>query len=351
MRTIIHAMKKISKTASVCFMAAAIVLGFAACGQPESKPQVKTPSAAPHITVISTVDTWGSLAREIGGNDIKVTSLMTGATADTSSFKPRSRDLQKIQNAQVMVTNGAGYDDWANKIRPKKAEVISAAATVGALNGDNPYLWFSHDAREAMASSMADTFSRIQPSKKRAFAQRLANWQKNEKKLTTFLQNFAKENGNVKYAETSPILFWLMSDLNLKSSTPKEYAEAVSNNTDPQRSSIEAFQKLIEERGIDILIGNSQQGNDTLNFLNGIAGRSYTATVRVSELMPKYANTLNQWIMKICDDLQNAINATKDMRKNIDDQDSPKKPITKKPTIAKNTDPKNSNQGQQDPGK
>lgn len=351
MHTITHTMKRLGRTVMTCCIASAVLLGFSACGQQTiEKPQEKPKAIAP-IAVVSTVDTWGSLAQEIGGNDIKVDSIMTGANSDITAFKPHTQDLQNMQNAQVVITNGAGYDDWATKTHPKKAEIISAAATVGALNGDNPYFWFSHDAREAMASAMADTFSKVRPNKKNVFNQRLAQWQQREKKLTTVLSDFSKEYGNAQYASTSPILFWLMSDLNVKDSTPKEYADAVSNNNEPQHSSIEEFQKLIEDRKVDVLISDSQQGNDILNLLNGIAGRSYTSTVRVSELMPKYANRLDQWIMKICDDLQNALQATKDMRKDIDEQESQKKPITKKPNVAKNTDPKNSNEGQQDPGK
>ena len=350
MRTVLCAVKKFGKTAITCLIASAVILGFAACGKTEEKPKEK-PKAATNISVVSTVDTWGSLAQEIGGSDVKVESVMTGSDTDISSFKPSSKDLKNMQNAQVLVTNGAGYDDWANKVHPAKAEVLSAAGTVGALNGDNPYLWFSHDARDAMASAMADTFSKVLPSKKQAFSQRLAQWQEKEKKLTTYLSDFSKENGNAKYASTSPILFWLMSDANLKDSSPKEYVDSVNNNNEPEHSSVEEFQKLIEGRKIDVLISDSQQGNDVLNLLSGIAGRSYTSTVRVSELMPKYADQLDKWIMKICDDLHNAVKATKDMRKDIDDKEPQKKPITEKPHVAKNTNPKNSNQGQQDPGK
>lgn len=350
MHTIVCAIKKFGKNIATCFIASAILVGFAACGQTVEKPKEK-PKTVTKISVVSTVDTWGSLAKEIGGKDVKVNSIMADANTDIEAFKPHSKDLQNMQSAQVVITNGAGYDDWSTKVHPKKAEIISAAATVGALNGDNPYLWFSHDARDAMASSMADTFSRIIPSKKRIFAQRLAQWQQREKKLTSYISDFAKEHSAAKYASTSPILFWLMSDMNARDNTPKEYADAISNNNTPQQSSVEEFQKLIEDRKIDVLISDSQQGNDILNLLSGTAGRSYTSTVRVSELMPNYANQLDQWIMKICDDIHNALQVTKDMRKNIDEEEAQKKPITKKPNIADNTNPKNSNEGQQDPGK
>ncbi|RFT22517.1 zinc ABC transporter substrate-binding protein, partial [Gardnerella vaginalis] len=52
---------------------------------------------------------------------------------------PSSKDLQKLYDAQVVISNGAGYDSWIAKYLSKKSETVNAASTVGALNGDNPY--------------------------------------------------------------------------------------------------------------------------------------------------------------------------------------------------------------------
>lgn len=43
---------------------------------------------------------------------------------------------------------------------------VSAAQMVGAVEGDNPHLWFSSDARNAMAKELADTYSRIMPKQR-----------------------------------------------------------------------------------------------------------------------------------------------------------------------------------------
>lgn len=356
MRTVTHTLRNVAKTAIACVIASAMAISLAACGSQETKPK-KTKTAEKPISVVSTIDTWGSLAKEIGGDDVKVTSILSGSDTDISSFKPNSKNSKDIQDAQVLLVNGAGYDDWITKIRPKNAEFISAASTVGALNGDNPYLWFSNDARNAVASAVTEALTRVKPDKRKVFNDRLSQWQDREKKLEEYIKKFSKEHSSLQYASTSSILFWLMSDIGLKDSTPKSYSDAINQGNLPDKSSIDEFQKLIEGRHIDILINDTQQSDDNYNRLVGIAGRSYTSTVSVSELMPSYAKSLDQWITKICDDMNNAANNTKTIRealakdedKKTDNTDA-QEPITENPHPVEAGKP-NSNKGQQDPGK
>ena len=60
---------------------------------------------------------------------------------------------------------------------------VSAAQMVGAVEGDNPHLWFSSDARNAMAKELADTYSRIMPAQKKYFNNKLTAWNRREKKI------------------------------------------------------------------------------------------------------------------------------------------------------------------------
>ena len=70
---------------------------------------------------------------------------------DAHDFEPKTADVAALQKAQVVVSNGAGYDAWATKNLTKGTVSVSAAQMVGAMEGDNPHLWFSNDARNAMA--------------------------------------------------------------------------------------------------------------------------------------------------------------------------------------------------------
>ena len=107
------------------------------------------------IEVVASVNQWGSLAEQIGGVHVKVTSILSSTDVDAHDFEPKTDDIGKLQQAQVAVSNGAGYDAWAVKNLSKDTVSVSAAQMVGAIEGDNPHLWFSSDARNAMAKELA----------------------------------------------------------------------------------------------------------------------------------------------------------------------------------------------------
>lgn len=349
----INSAKKICKAILACIIVPSILVGMAACGQkqPEQQKQASPKEQVKKIKVVSTLESWASLAREIGGNNVEVQSIISNPDTDASTFKPSRKDLQKLYSAQVVISNGAGYDSWIAKRTAKNSEVVNAASTVGALNGDNPYLWFSKDARNEMASNICEAFSKVLPSKKKIFDKRLNAVKAQEKKLEDYLSNFAKSHKKLKYASVTPILFWLMSDMGISDSAPKAYAQQVAQGDEIDKANVDAFQKLIEERKFDVIISNSQSKGDDINILTGTAGRSYTSVIWVNELMPSYATDLRKWVMKICEDINNAGKTTTNMRKDLEKQEAnQKKPITEKPTVSQ-PDPNRSNEGQQDPGK
>lgn len=353
MRITVTTLKNTIKTIATYAIALVVGFGVAACGSQAPSTQAKPEEVKSNkpISVVSTLDTWGSLAQEIGGEDVKVVNLLNGSNANVDDAKLSDKDSKALHCAQVIVTNGAGYDDWATKNLPKKTELVSAASTVGALNGDNPYLWFSRDARSAMANSLYETFSRINPAKRKDFTSRFNKWKDKEKTLDSYLNKFASGHAKYKIASTSPIIFWLLSDINIKDSAPKDYISSISQGTDPSTQSIGEFSKLLEDRHIDVLINDSQKNkDDNINVINGIAGRSYTSIVNVSELMPSYAKQLDTWIIKILDDIENGTKTSASMRLAIDKQEKPSRLITEKPKPVL-PGPVRSNEGQKDPGK
>ena len=123
------------------------VLGTASCFGAFSEPNQPTAPDAPKeqttpINVVASVNQWGALAEQIGGVHVKVTSILSSTTEDAHTFEPKTTAVDTLQKAQVVVSNGAGYDSWATKNLERDTVSVSAAQMVGAVEGDNPHLWF-----------------------------------------------------------------------------------------------------------------------------------------------------------------------------------------------------------------
>lgn len=259
------------------------------------------------IEVVASINQWGSLAQEIGGSAVHVTSIVNTTSVDAHDFEPKTTDIATIQKAQVVVTNGAGYDQWAQKSITKNATSISAAEAIGASTGDNPHLWFSKDARNAMATELKETFCRKMPDSSDAITARYNSWQKKENALEKSMKRFAKEHDDAPYAATESVAYYLLDDLGLKDKTPKGYARSAAAEGEPAPADLQAFKELISSRSVDLLINNTQEASDTTNILTGTAGRSEVPVVDVSEQMPEDVTTLTDWMQRLLEEVRKAL--------------------------------------------
>ena len=290
----------------------------AATSPAETEPDNKTSVPAPTgpINVVASLNQWGSLAAELGGDDVEVTSIVNSTNVDAHDFEPKTSDVAKLSKAQIIVANGAGYDSWATKSMTKTTNIVSAASVMGAVEGDNPHLWFSKDARSSMATAITDAYIKALPSKKKAFQKRLKAWQADEKSLETWASEFTKSHSNLTYAATEPVVYYLMADLGFKDQTPKGYTQSTASGGEPAPADLQSFQKLIEDKGVDVLVNNTQESSDATNMLRGTAGRAGVPVFDVSEQMPQAYTTLTDWIADLVARLDKTVS-----RAIIDDSD------------------------------
>ena len=64
------------------------------------------------VAVTATTNVWGSIAEFIGGDMVEVTSIVDQPTIDPHSYEPSARDLLAVQDAEMVLVNGGGYDSF-----------------------------------------------------------------------------------------------------------------------------------------------------------------------------------------------------------------------------------------------
>lgn len=306
-------------------IALCVAFGTAACsgGSTSQENDASADSETPTeqitpIEVVASVNQWGSLAEQIGGVHVKVTSVLSSTDVNAHDFEPKTDDIGKLQQAQVVVSNGAGYDTWATKNLSKTMVSVSAAQMVGAVEGDNPHLWFSSDARNAMAKELADTYSRIMPAQKKYFNNKLTAWNRREKKIEKDMKAFSDSHKNVSYAATEPVAYYLLSDMGFTDNTPEGYLQSSSTNSEPTPTDLQEFQELLEKHKVEVLINDAQSTSDATNTLTGIAYKSDVPVLDVSEQMPSDYTSLTSWIRALILSLTDMF----DEQSDADDQDA-----------------------------
>src|SRR5690348_13990639 len=100
--------------------AAAALLGAVACSgskAPQSEPSgTSSTGAVPKLAVVATINAWGSIASQLGGDGVQATSIIANPDTDPHSYEASAADARKVADAKVVVENGIGYDAWADKM-------------------------------------------------------------------------------------------------------------------------------------------------------------------------------------------------------------------------------------------
>src|SRR5215510_12335605 len=95
---------------NLALLMAVVVLAGCATDPPGSR------SNGSVITVVAAENFWGSLAEQLGGAHVRVTSIINSPDADPHAYEPNAADGRAIAAARLAIVNGVGYDPWAMKL-------------------------------------------------------------------------------------------------------------------------------------------------------------------------------------------------------------------------------------------
>ena len=71
--------------------------------------------AAKPLKVVASFSILGDLVREVGGGRVQLVVLV-GADQDTHVYQPKPSDLRAVAAADVLVTNGLGFEGWMDRM-------------------------------------------------------------------------------------------------------------------------------------------------------------------------------------------------------------------------------------------
>ena len=91
--------------------------------------------AAEPIPVVASFSILGDLVRVVGGDRVSVSTLV-GPDQDAHVFTPKPADAKAIVQSRLLVTNGLGFEPWAQKLAKSagyKGETVVASKGVKPL--------------------------------------------------------------------------------------------------------------------------------------------------------------------------------------------------------------------------
>src|SRR5262249_40669068 len=99
-----------------CLAAGTLALGtLVACGSPAGRAGSGGPGGAGGVvSVVTSTNVYGDVVRQVAGDKVAVTSLISNPDADPHSYQADVRNQLALSKADIVVENGGGYDDFVD---------------------------------------------------------------------------------------------------------------------------------------------------------------------------------------------------------------------------------------------
>jgi zinc/manganese transport system substrate-binding protein len=268
------------------------------------------------IALVSVSGDWGSLAEQLGGSHVKVTSIINNPDADPHDYEPTAADGRAIATAKLAIINGVGYDEWATKLvdaNPSASRTtLTVGDLVGAKDGDNPHRWYNPDDVRTVIDQITAGYKKIDPVDGSFFDSRHATV------LSTNLKAYFDTIGQIKagYAGTpvgaSKSIFAMLSpalDLNLI--TPPSFLTAISEGSDPTATDKATIDTQIKNKQLKVYVYNSQNATPDVQAQVDAAKAQGIQVSTITETLTPAGASFQDWQVAQLSSLKRALaNAT-----------------------------------------
>jgi len=262
------------------------VVGLSGCAV---QAPVRWHAGSGPIRVVASTDVWGSVASLVGGDRFSVDAIIYGISQDPHSHELSARDQLLVNNADIVVLNGGGYDDFMLKAiaaDPTPAKVINAFDVVGAKSGQNEHVWYDLSRVGLVAKAIGDAESSLEPDFASATAVRVAAFDAEVSKKIARLSALRASPKNVFLTE--PLVYYLVREAGYRNVTPHAFSNAIEEERDVPPLVLKEAIDLVSSGSVDAIYLN--QSTETAQ-INSLLHSSKAKVYSFGELLPQDAKT------------------------------------------------------------
>jgi zinc/manganese transport system substrate-binding protein len=284
----------------------------------DSPSATTNPSPSPTLTregdtgvikVVASTNVWANIIELVGGQWVEVTAIIDSAANDPHSYEVSASDQLAVNDAELVVYNGGGYDDFMLTLisaAPETKTVLSLISQADWDESDNEHIWYDLGRVEKSAEDLAAVITELRPE---AFAQINTNYDFFVRELANLeirveaLRDKALGLGVIAPEGIANRMLTYAGFINM---TPNALAMAIEQEREVPLTSLNQSKALLEGQVAILLVTNSQVSDQISEELIRIAMASGASVVELSELLPEDLDYLD-WMAQVIDQLQEAI--------------------------------------------
>ena len=187
------------------------------------------------IKIVASTNVWGDIAYQIAGEEATVTALIDNVNQDPHSFEASARDQLAVQDADIVIMNGGGYDDFVEQMveaDETPAILINAYVASGDDDTRNEHIWYSASQVKDVGNVIFSALETVDRNSTPTYESNLAEFEAQISLIEIRTSEIASAWGGEKVFATEPLIYYLLQDTGMVDITPGEFSEAIEEERD-----------------------------------------------------------------------------------------------------------------------
>ena len=274
-------------------------------------------TSSTQVQIVAAENFWGSLASQLGGTHAQVLSIVSDPNADPHAYESNAANARAIANANFVIVNGGGYDDWALRLlsadNNQNQKVLNVAVFLGKQVGDNPHFWYSPTYVNQTVRAMYSDLVSVDRTNAAYYGQQYASLNASLGQYNGQISQIGAKFTGTRVASTESIFVYLANATHLNLISPPQFMRAVSEGNDPTISDRILFEQQIingsQPGNATVLVYNKQTITQLTQTIEAEAVAHHIPIVGVTETIQPTDVRFQDWMNSELIDLQNALNA------------------------------------------
>jgi zinc/manganese transport system substrate-binding protein len=240
------------------------------------------------LQVVAAENVWGSIASQLGGSRVHVTSVIASPATDPHDYEPTAADARTMAGAQLAIVNGIGYDRWAGKLiaaNPVHGRVVlTVGDLLGLEPGENPHRWYSPTDVQKVIDQIARDYTKLDPKNATSFEQQKRRFEtRGLAQYKRLIATIKRKYHGVPVGASESIFAPLAEALGLKVLTPTSFLKATSEGTEPTAADKTTIDRQIASRQIKVWVFNSQNSTPDVQRITDAARKKRIPVTTITE--------------------------------------------------------------------
>jgi zinc/manganese transport system substrate-binding protein len=257
-------------------------------------------TASGGLQVVAAENVWGSIAAQLGGGRVHVTSVITSPATDPHDYEPTAADARTLAGAQMAIVNGIGYDPWAPKLiaaNPVHGRIVlTVGDLVGIKPGGNPHRWYSPGDVHKVIGEIVRDYTKLEPKDAAYFKRQQTIFEtRGLEQYRGLIATIKRKYRGVPVGASESIFAPLAQALGLELLTPASFLKAISEGTDPTAKDKTTIDSQIAHKQIRVWIYNSQNSTPDVKRITDAAREKGIPVATITETLVPASATFQAW--------------------------------------------------------